>query len=464
MVQVGAVNNTFGVRGVNEHCWFLKTIDEAHKLRVHLSKSIEHAGLPTTTPEERRRLLSFVVVGGGPTGCELAAELHDLVTEDVARLFPHLKGEVSITLVETQDHLLSAYDRQIAEYAGRLFTREGIQLKLNTKVLAVDPGVLHVQPLGEPEQTLPFGTCVWATGVGMHPLVKSLEAKLPATVPTSPTGLVVDRYLRVKGWDGSIIALGDVAVTNQDKALEHAASLFASVSVSRSTDGRLSETQVHEVLRKAVHDYPQMSELARHLEGLRRSPDGKRVSTAHLLGSAQRLSIYSKHIERLQHGLTYDEFRELLQDMDKMLRALPATAQVARQEGEYMAALFSGGLIKAQPAPKEERAEPENKAMVELDPSVRPFLYTHLGSLAYLGMDRAVMQLPYAFPFKTLKGWLVGHAWRGMETFMQVHCCFRFLGLAGQAAGAAQVSLRNQWMVLNDWVRTKLFGRNLSDV
>lgn len=44
----------------------------------------------------------------------------------------------------------------------------------------------------------------------------------------------------------------------------------------------------------------------------------------------------------------------------------------------------------------------------------------HLGSLAYLGMDRAVMQLPSAFPFKTLKGWLVGHAWRGLETFMQV--------------------------------------------
>ena len=39
------------------------------------------------------------------------------------------------------------------------------------RVLAVDPGVLHVQPLGQPEETLPFGTCVWATGVGMHPLV-----------------------------------------------------------------------------------------------------------------------------------------------------------------------------------------------------------------------------------------------------------------------------------------------------
>ena len=75
------------------------------------SKSIEHAGLPTTTPEERRRLLSFVVVGGGPTGCELAAELHDLITEDVSRLFPHLKASggcrlsivcLSFGLIETE--------------------------------------------------------------------------------------------------------------------------------------------------------------------------------------------------------------------------------------------------------------------------------------------------------------------------------------------------------------------------
>ena len=55
------------------------------------SKVIEHAGLPHLTQEQRCRHLNFVVVGGGPTGVELAAELHDFVKEDVARLMPHLK-------------------------------------------------------------------------------------------------------------------------------------------------------------------------------------------------------------------------------------------------------------------------------------------------------------------------------------------------------------------------------------
>lgn len=172
LLAVGSVNNTFGIPGVADYCWFLKNIDQAHKLRVHLSKAIEQAGLPTTSPENRRRLLSFVVVGGGPTGCELAAELHDLVKEDVEKLFPHLKGEVRITLIETLDHLLNAYDRQIAEYAKELFDRQKVDLKLGTRVMSVADGVLTVQPRNGEEEQLEFGTCVWATGVGMNPLVR----------------------------------------------------------------------------------------------------------------------------------------------------------------------------------------------------------------------------------------------------------------------------------------------------
>ncbi len=59
------------------------------------SKAIEHAGLPNLSREERCRHLNFVVVGGGPTGVELAAEMLDLVSQDVATLLPHLKVGVS---------------------------------------------------------------------------------------------------------------------------------------------------------------------------------------------------------------------------------------------------------------------------------------------------------------------------------------------------------------------------------
>ena len=62
------MNATFGIPGVTEHCWFLKSMEDAQKLRRHINKSLELAALPDVSPEERRHLLSFVVVGGGPTG------------------------------------------------------------------------------------------------------------------------------------------------------------------------------------------------------------------------------------------------------------------------------------------------------------------------------------------------------------------------------------------------------------
>jgi hypothetical protein len=65
--QVGSVNNTFGVEGVEEYAYFMKTMRDAQNLRVHTSKVIEQAALPGSTEEDRRRLLNFVVVR--PWGC-----------------------------------------------------------------------------------------------------------------------------------------------------------------------------------------------------------------------------------------------------------------------------------------------------------------------------------------------------------------------------------------------------------
>ena len=67
----------------------------------------ERADLPNLTEEQRKKLLHFVIVGGGPTGVEFAAELHDYVAEDLAKLYPSLKHLVQITIVEAGDHILN---------------------------------------------------------------------------------------------------------------------------------------------------------------------------------------------------------------------------------------------------------------------------------------------------------------------------------------------------------------------
>lgn len=67
----------------------------------------ENAALPNLSEEERRKNLHFVIVGGGPTGVEFAAELHDFVTEDLAKLYPTLKDLVRISVIEAGEHILT---------------------------------------------------------------------------------------------------------------------------------------------------------------------------------------------------------------------------------------------------------------------------------------------------------------------------------------------------------------------
>ena len=86
ILAVGCVNNTFGVQGVAEHAFFFKSIEDAARLRRHVSECFERAALPQTPPEEKEKLLSFVVCGGGPTGVEVAAELHDMIEDDLAKV------------------------------------------------------------------------------------------------------------------------------------------------------------------------------------------------------------------------------------------------------------------------------------------------------------------------------------------------------------------------------------------
>ncbi|RKP23488.1 hypothetical protein SYNPS1DRAFT_24451, partial [Syncephalis pseudoplumigaleata] len=89
VIAVGSTTHNMGVPGV-EHCHQLKTFSDAASIRHKIMDNFERAALPTTSPEERARLLSFVVCGGGPTGVEFAAELHEFLTEDLVNYFPEI--------------------------------------------------------------------------------------------------------------------------------------------------------------------------------------------------------------------------------------------------------------------------------------------------------------------------------------------------------------------------------------
>ena len=95
--------------------------------------------------QERKRLLSFVVVGGGPTGVEVAAELYDLVREEMGQYYPHICKDAKVRLVELQDHVLSTYDRKISEYTSQLFSRHGFSQRALFYLLSLNL-LHHLQP------------------------------------------------------------------------------------------------------------------------------------------------------------------------------------------------------------------------------------------------------------------------------------------------------------------------------
>lgn len=82
-------------------------MEDAQKIRRSVIECFEKASLPSLSDEQKRKVLHFVVVGGGPTGVEFTAELHDFVTEDLARLYPKLEDLVKISLIESGDHILN---------------------------------------------------------------------------------------------------------------------------------------------------------------------------------------------------------------------------------------------------------------------------------------------------------------------------------------------------------------------
>lgn len=117
LMFLGCITNPHGVKGL-EHCDFLKTIDDARRIKNKVLENMELACLPTTSDEERRRLLSFVICGGGPTGVEFAAELYDLLNEDLLRSFPRIvRNEISVHIIQSRSHILNTYDEALSKYA-----------------------------------------------------------------------------------------------------------------------------------------------------------------------------------------------------------------------------------------------------------------------------------------------------------------------------------------------------------
>ncbi|CAR24070.1 NADH-ubiquinone reductase (H(+)-translocating) NDI1 [Lachancea thermotolerans CBS 6340] len=210
---VGAEPNTFGIPGVEKHGNFLKEIPHSLEIRKRFLSNIEKANLLPKGDPERRRLLTIVVVGGGPTGVETAGELQDYIDQDLKRFMPSVAEEVQIHLVEALPVVLNMFERKLTSYAQDVLQKTRIKVHLRTAVARVEEDHLVAKTKAEDgattEQTIPYGTLIWATGNKALSIVTDLFKKIPAQ-NDSKRGLAVNQNLLVKG-SNNIFAVGDNA-------------------------------------------------------------------------------------------------------------------------------------------------------------------------------------------------------------------------------------------------------------
>lgn len=198
VLAAGARTASFGVDLA--HAENLKTIDDALALRQRLLTAFERAQAEPELVDAGG--LDVVVVGGGPTGVELAGSVSELYHQVLARDFPDLPVErATISLVELDDGVLRGFHPRLRAYAAAQLRRRGVQLHLGRRVAEVTAD--HVRL--DDDSILPAGTTAWAAGVEAQPLATAMG------LPTGTGGRVeVNGDLSVPGYPG-VWAIGDVA-------------------------------------------------------------------------------------------------------------------------------------------------------------------------------------------------------------------------------------------------------------
>lgn len=201
VIALGSVTNDYGIPGVRENALPVKWLSDAEALKRHVLDVFESAAIETDIAR-RREALTFIIVGAGPVGVELASSLRDLMDHTLRKIYPSIDffADVAIHLIEGTDRVLPGMDPRLSAIAMTRLEQQRIRVLLNTLVSEIDPGVVHTKDGAR----LRARTIVWSGGVKVNPLVNSID------LPKSKDGrIVVDDRFR-SGRD-DVLVLGDAA-------------------------------------------------------------------------------------------------------------------------------------------------------------------------------------------------------------------------------------------------------------
>lgn len=201
------VTNTFRTPGADEHAFFVRNVADAKKVQHRMQQILEWASLPGMTEEEQKDLLHIVIVGGGPTGVEIAAEMSDLFNEDFSKLYPELTGKMSITIHDAATFILGAFDAGLRAHAIGSFSKRNVEVITGSKIKEVTKNSITT----EAEGRIPCGMVLWTAGNKQCALVDNLNVAKTDKLPR----IMTDDHLHALAPDKTpmrdIYALGDAA-------------------------------------------------------------------------------------------------------------------------------------------------------------------------------------------------------------------------------------------------------------
>ncbi len=200
VIAAGSTSNYFGID--SEVVYGIKTVAQSTHTRDEILDRLERGAI-CGDPEQRRRLLSFLVVGGGPTGVEIAGALGEMRRDILPREYPELSpDDVNITLVEGSDRLIAAMGDKASSLALKYLKEFGVEVRLGVVLKDYhDKMAVYSDGTSEYRETI-----IWTAGVKGEPM-----PGLPDKFIGKGGRIIVDEYNRVGGSD-TLFALGDIAL------------------------------------------------------------------------------------------------------------------------------------------------------------------------------------------------------------------------------------------------------------
>jgi NADH dehydrogenase len=195
IVALGSATADFGIPGVTEHALGMKSVNEAIAIRAEVMRRFEDL-----CRFEDDTIFSISIVGGGPTGVEMAGAFAELVRGPLKNDQAHAAAHIKINLIEAGPRILPMFSEKLSERAKKDLEKLGVTVHLNTAVAEIKPRSILIKG----GDALPSEVTVWAAGVKGEPAGEQLN------LPLVNTRIDVDQTLQVKHYP-HIFAIGDIA-------------------------------------------------------------------------------------------------------------------------------------------------------------------------------------------------------------------------------------------------------------